>query len=172
MLDARTCSITDCCAGSRSTTDSRRNMQHYWLPPAQAALLTVEGTRSTTDWRSNRQHYWLPQAHAALLTVEGTRSTTDWCRNRQHYWLMQAQAALLRAICTLSVRRPQPFQILLFYAYMVAMGSTKHLLNLSIYRTLSEKNVWANYSYNVDMNEYANMTISKQQIALEASVPR
>ena len=54
---------------------------------------------------------------------------------------------------------------------MLATDSAKYLFTLSIYRTLSEKNDWVNYSYDVDMNEYANMTISKQQIALEASVP-
>ena len=70
------------------------------------------------------------------------------------------------------VRRPQPFRILLFYVHMLATDNTKLLFNFSIYRTLLEKNVWVNYSYNVDMIEFANMTISKQQIALIASVPR
>ena len=72
---------------------------------------------------------------------------------------------------TLSVKRPQSFQILSFYVCMLVMDSTKHLFNLSICRTLSEKNVSVNYSYNVNTNQYVNMTISKQQIALEASVP-
>ena len=74
-------------------------------------------------------------------------------------------------IYTLLLGRPPPFRILFFYVYMHATDSTKRLFNLYIYRTLSEKNVCVNHSYNVDMNEYANTTISKQQIPLECSVP-
>ena len=76
-----------------------------------------------------------------------------------------------RAIYTLSVRRPHPFRIPLFYVYILTTDSTKHLLNLSN-TELSEKNVLVKYSYNVDVNEYDNMTISKQQIALKVSVSR
>ena len=50
---------------------------------------------------------------------------------------------------------------------MLTIDRTKHLFNLSIYKTLRKKKVRVNYLYNIYMNEYTNMTISKQQIALE-----
>ena len=45
----------------------------------------------------------------------------------------------------------------LYQILMLTMNSTKHLLNLFIFRTVPEKNIWFNYSYDIDMNEYANI---------------
>ena len=47
------------------------------------------------------------------------------------------------------------------------MERTKHSFNVSTYRTVSEKNDGSNYSYNVEMNEYANIleTNRKPQLA-------
>ena len=50
---------------------------------------------------------------------------------------------------------------------MLTTDSTKHLFNLYIYTTESEKNISINYSFNVEMNEYANIY---KQIAHTASV--
>ena len=38
-----------------------------------------------------------------------------------------------------------------------ASSSCTHLFNLSIYSTVSERKIRSNYSYNVEMNEYANI---------------
>ena len=43
------------------------------------------------------------------------------------------------------------------FLYLKSLGSTKHLLNLTIYGTEEEKNIWLNYSYNVEMHEYAKI---------------
>ena len=40
---------------------------------------------------------------------------------------------------TSSVRRPQPFRIVLFRIQLLPTDNTKHLFNLSIYRTVSDK---------------------------------
>ena len=50
---------------------------------------------------------------------------------------------------------------------MSITDSTKHLFNLSTYRTEVEKNILLNYSYNVEMNEYGKIY---KQIAHTVSV--
>ena len=61
------------------------------------------------------------------------------------------------AIYTLSVQRPQPFRIVLFYIQMLKTDRITHLLNFSLYRTVPEENIWLHYSDNVDMIEYDNI---------------
>ena len=59
---------------------------------------------------------------------------------------------------------PSRFELFCLYQNAYNFKAQKQLFNLSIYRTVSEKISWSNYSYSIELNKYAN--ISNQQQGL------
>ena len=53
---------------------------------------------------------------------------------------------------------------------MLTTDNTKHLFNLSMYRTVSEKNILSNFPYNVDVNEYESIYNNKSRSRSECRV--